>query len=114
MAPPVIDQEKEVRQSHEQIKGYTITPRLDYRTVAAVNGPLVILENIKCPTFADVKILFFIIFSPFFIPIFFFFANIGNSHKSLFLFSCERKNNFPTFLFHLSNPLLFTHKTTYI
>lgn len=33
---------------------YTVKPRLDYRTVAAVNGPLVVLDNVKFPTYAEI------------------------------------------------------------
>jgi len=35
-------------------RDYVIQPRLDYRTVRGVNGPLVILENVKLPTFAEI------------------------------------------------------------
>jgi len=35
-------------------RNYIINPRLDYRTVTGVNGPLVILENIKKPRFAEI------------------------------------------------------------
>lgn len=33
---------------------YILKPRLDYRTVAAVNGPLVILDNVKFPRYAEI------------------------------------------------------------
>jgi V-type H+-transporting ATPase subunit B len=33
---------------------YHVEPRLDYRTVTAVNGPLVILENVKFPMFSEI------------------------------------------------------------
>lgn len=33
---------------------YVLKPRLDYRTVAAVNGPLVILDNVKSPRYAEI------------------------------------------------------------
>jgi len=33
-------------------RDYNITPRLDYRTVIKVDGPLVILDNVKFPKFA--------------------------------------------------------------
>lgn len=29
-------------------------PRLEYRTVSAVNGPLIILQNVKSPRFAEI------------------------------------------------------------
>jgi V-type H+-transporting ATPase subunit B len=36
------------------IRDYHIDPRLDYRTVSGVNGPLVILDNVKLPRFAEI------------------------------------------------------------
>ncbi len=35
-------------------RDYTITPRIDYRTVVKVDGPLVILDNVKFPKFAEI------------------------------------------------------------
>jgi V-type H+-transporting ATPase subunit B len=35
-------------------KNYNITPRLDYRTVVKVDGPLVILDNVKFPRYAEI------------------------------------------------------------
>eukprot|EP01121_Diplochlamys_sp_Union-15-3_P006192 TRINITY_DN166_c0_g1_i2.p1 TRINITY_DN166_c0_g1~~TRINITY_DN166_c0_g1_i2.p1 ORF type:complete len:514 (+),score=113.17 TRINITY_DN166_c0_g1_i2:34-1542(+) len=35
-------------------RDYIIEPRLDYRTVQGVNGPLVILDNVKLPTFSEI------------------------------------------------------------
>eukprot|EP01126_Amoeba_proteus_P028966 TRINITY_DN2851_c0_g1_i8.p1 TRINITY_DN2851_c0_g1~~TRINITY_DN2851_c0_g1_i8.p1 ORF type:complete len:110 (-),score=21.68 TRINITY_DN2851_c0_g1_i8:241-570(-) len=35
-------------------RDYIVEPRLDYRTVRGVNGPLVILENVKTPRFAEI------------------------------------------------------------
>eukprot|EP00697_Spironema_sp_BW2_P005619 gnl/Spiro4/17838_TR9490_c0_g1_i1.p1 gnl/Spiro4/17838_TR9490_c0_g1~~gnl/Spiro4/17838_TR9490_c0_g1_i1.p1 ORF type:complete len:509 (+),score=163.91 gnl/Spiro4/17838_TR9490_c0_g1_i1:85-1611(+) len=35
-------------------RNYFVEPRLDYRTVTGVNGPLVILDNIKQPKFAEI------------------------------------------------------------
>lgn len=35
-------------------RDYKINPRLDYRTVSGVNGPLVILDNVKLPRFAEI------------------------------------------------------------
>jgi len=35
-------------------RNYSVNPRLDYRTVSAVNGPLVILDNVKRPMFAEI------------------------------------------------------------
>ena len=36
------------------IRDYTVNPRLEYRTIAGVQGPLVILDNVKCPRFAEI------------------------------------------------------------
>jgi V-type H+-transporting ATPase subunit B len=30
-------------------RDYNVTPRVDYRTVKDVNGPLVVLDNVKFP-----------------------------------------------------------------
>jgi hypothetical protein len=35
-------------------RDYNITPRIDYRTVIKVDGPLVILDNVKFPRFAEI------------------------------------------------------------
>eukprot|EP01123_Difflugia_compressa_P003934 TRINITY_DN15259_c0_g1_i1.p1 TRINITY_DN15259_c0_g1~~TRINITY_DN15259_c0_g1_i1.p1 ORF type:complete len:561 (+),score=97.00 TRINITY_DN15259_c0_g1_i1:50-1732(+) len=35
-------------------RDYIVQPRLDYRTVKGVNGPLVILDKVKFPTFAEI------------------------------------------------------------
>lgn len=35
-------------------RDYNITPRIDYRTVIKVDGPLVILDNVKFPKFAEI------------------------------------------------------------
>lgn len=36
------------------VRDYNVQPRLEYRTIAGVNGPLVILENVKSPRFAEI------------------------------------------------------------
>lgn len=33
------------------VRDYSVEPRLEYRTISAVNGPLVILENVKSPQY---------------------------------------------------------------
>lgn len=33
---------------------YTVDPRLDYKTIRGVNGPLVILDNVKGPKYAEI------------------------------------------------------------
>jgi len=38
-------------------RDYTVQPRLDYRTVTAVNGPLVILDNVRLPRYAEIVVL---------------------------------------------------------
>jgi len=34
--------------------GYVVQPRLDYQTIVGVEGPLVILDNVKFPTFGEI------------------------------------------------------------
>jgi V-type H+-transporting ATPase subunit B len=36
------------------VRDYNITPRVDYRTVIKVDGPLVILDNVKFPKYAEI------------------------------------------------------------
>merc|ERR1719409_408925 len=36
------------------IRDYIVKPRLEYRTLQGVNGPLVILENVRAPRFAEI------------------------------------------------------------
>lgn len=33
---------------------YNITPRIDYRTILDVDGPLVVLDNVKFPKYAEI------------------------------------------------------------
>jgi len=35
-------------------RNYYVEPRIDYRTISGVNGPLVILENVKLPKYAEI------------------------------------------------------------
>lgn len=35
-------------------RDYNIAPRVDYRTVVKVDGPLVILDNVKLPKYAEI------------------------------------------------------------
>ncbi|KAF5382770.1 hypothetical protein D9615_002931 [Tricholomella constricta] len=35
-------------------KEYTVKPHLDYRTVSAINGPLVVLDNVKFPSYNEI------------------------------------------------------------
>lgn len=39
------------------LRNYNLQPRLDYRTVKGVNGPLVVLDNIKFPKYAEIVTL---------------------------------------------------------
>ncbi|CAD7977047.1 unnamed protein product, partial [Amoebophrya sp. A25] len=34
--------------------GYSVQPRLDYQTIVGVEGPLVIMDNVKFPTFGEI------------------------------------------------------------
>eukprot|EP00392_Amoebophrya_sp_AT5.2_P007916 g7935.t1 len=34
--------------------GYTVQPRLDYQTIIGVEGPLVIMDNVKFPTYGEI------------------------------------------------------------
>jgi V-type H+-transporting ATPase subunit B len=36
------------------VRNYEVQPRLNYKTVTGVNGPLVILDNVKFPKFAEI------------------------------------------------------------
>ncbi|PWO01342.1 putative VMA2-H+-ATPase V1 domain 60 kd subunit, vacuolar [Tilletiopsis washingtonensis] len=36
------------------VKNYSVDPRLDYRTVSAINGPLVVLDNVKFPSYNEI------------------------------------------------------------
>jgi len=36
------------------VQDYAVIPRLDYRTIVGVNGPLVILDNVKLPKYAEI------------------------------------------------------------
>ncbi|KAJ3303477.1 Vacuolar ATP synthase subunit B [Kappamyces sp. JEL0829] len=47
---------KQAFQQHQQAvtRNYSVDPRLDYRTVSGVNGPLVILDQVKFAKFAEI------------------------------------------------------------
>ena len=36
------------------VRNYNIAPRIDYRTILKVDGPLVILDNVKFPKYAEI------------------------------------------------------------
>lgn len=40
--------------SKAAVQNYNVEPRLDYRTVSAINGPLVILDNVKFPSYNEI------------------------------------------------------------
>jgi len=46
--------ERKVLDQISIVEGYATVPRLEYRTIAGVNGPLVILDNVKLPKFAEI------------------------------------------------------------
>lgn len=50
------NQIKEAALAHAQavIRDYRAQPRLEYKTVSAVNGPLVVLENVKFPKYSEI------------------------------------------------------------
>jgi len=55
MADAVVDQMASFKINSNAVnRDYVVKPRVDYRTVSAVNGPLVILENVKNPTYAEI------------------------------------------------------------
>lgn len=35
-------------------RDYSVTPRVDYRTVLDVEGPLVVLQDVKFPKYAEI------------------------------------------------------------
>ncbi|CAO1632921.1 unnamed protein product [Sympodiomycopsis kandeliae] len=54
MGPRMSDQELFEINAKAAVKNYDVDPRLDYRTVSAVNGPLVILDNVKFPSYNEI------------------------------------------------------------
>ena len=36
------------------LKSYKVEPRLEYKTISGVNGPLVILDHVKFPKYAEI------------------------------------------------------------
>jgi len=35
-------------------RDYNLAPRIDYRTILKVDGPLVVLDNVKFPKYAEI------------------------------------------------------------
>ncbi|KAK9708726.1 Vacuolar ATP synthase subunit B [Basidiobolus ranarum] len=54
MDPRINEKEAAAIHAAAVTRNYSLQPRLDYRTVAGVNGPLVILDNVKFPKFAEI------------------------------------------------------------
>jgi len=42
---------------HRDPSSYRVTPRINYNTVGGVNGPLVILDNVKYPRYNEIVTL---------------------------------------------------------
>jgi V-type H+-transporting ATPase subunit B len=40
--------------NEQDFSAYKITPRVDYRTVLDVEGPLVVLDNVKFPKYQEI------------------------------------------------------------
>ncbi|KAJ1677710.1 Vacuolar ATP synthase subunit B, partial [Spiromyces aspiralis] len=49
-----IDASSIVKEFPHNATSYKVNPRLDYRTVVGVNGPLVILDHVKSPKFSEI------------------------------------------------------------
>eukprot|EP00922_Rhytidocystis_sp_ex-Travisia-forbesii_P038094 GHVS01056741.1.p1 GENE.GHVS01056741.1~~GHVS01056741.1.p1 ORF type:complete len:520 (-),score=60.69 GHVS01056741.1:94-1653(-) len=54
MAPPSVVAQAANTHVKAVTRNYQVAPRLDYRTVAGVEGPLVILDDVKFPKFAEI------------------------------------------------------------
>ncbi|KAF9145242.1 Vacuolar ATP synthase subunit B [Mortierella sp. GBA39] len=54
MDPRLSSREANVLHAAAVTRNYAVEPRLDYRTVAGVNGPLVMLDNVKFPKFSEI------------------------------------------------------------
>ncbi|GAA5884320.1 hypothetical protein JCM6882_002226 [Rhodosporidiobolus microsporus] len=52
--PRISDKEAYAVNASAAARRYDINPRLDYRTVSAVNGPLVVLDNVKFPSYNEI------------------------------------------------------------
>eukprot|EP01095_Lingulamoeba_sp_RSL-Kostka_P017326 TRINITY_DN892_c0_g3_i1.p1 TRINITY_DN892_c0_g3~~TRINITY_DN892_c0_g3_i1.p1 ORF type:complete len:539 (-),score=215.71 TRINITY_DN892_c0_g3_i1:80-1696(-) len=51
----ILSDSEAIKQHLEAVKrNYHVKPRLDYRTVIGVNGPLVILDDVRLPRFAEI------------------------------------------------------------
>ncbi|GAA6033579.1 hypothetical protein JCM8097_001466 [Rhodosporidiobolus ruineniae] len=52
--PRISDKEAFNLNAAAAVRRYDVNPRLDYRTVSAVNGPLVVLDNVKFPSYNEI------------------------------------------------------------
>ncbi|GAA5974650.1 hypothetical protein JCM11641_007039 [Rhodosporidiobolus odoratus] len=52
--PRISDKEAFNLNASAAVRRYDVNPRLDYRTVSAVNGPLVVLDNVKFPSYNEI------------------------------------------------------------
>nr|XP_031861641.1 V-type proton ATPase subunit B [Kwoniella shandongensis]KAA5528713.1 V-type proton ATPase subunit B [Kwoniella shandongensis] len=52
--PRISDKELHQINAAAAIREYGVNPRMDYRTVAAVNGPLVVLDNVSFPSYNEI------------------------------------------------------------
>ncbi|KAF5360474.1 hypothetical protein D9756_004725 [Leucocoprinus leucothites] len=52
--PRISDQELARINAAAVTKEYRVQPHLDYRTVSAINGPLVVLDNVKFPSYNEI------------------------------------------------------------
>ncbi|PWN18848.1 putative VMA2-H+-ATPase V1 domain 60 kd subunit, vacuolar [Microstroma glucosiphilum] len=52
--PQMSDRELFEINAKAAVKNYDVDPRLDYRTVSAINGPLVVLDNVKFPSYNEI------------------------------------------------------------
>ncbi|KAF9937562.1 Vacuolar ATP synthase subunit B [Modicella reniformis] len=54
MDPRLSTREASVVHAAAVTRNFSIEPRLDYRTVAGINGPLVMLDNVKFPKYSEI------------------------------------------------------------
>ncbi|KAM0750329.1 V-type ATPase [Meredithblackwellia eburnea MCA 4105] len=52
--PRISEKEAFALNAAAAVRRYDVNPRLDYRTVSAVNGPLVVLDNVKFPSYNEI------------------------------------------------------------
>ncbi|CCM03544.1 uncharacterized protein FIBRA_05678 [Fibroporia radiculosa] len=52
--PRISDKELAAINAAAVTREYTVKPHIDYRTVSAINGPLVVLDNVKFPSYNEI------------------------------------------------------------